>query len=339
MIESSESELPTTAKRSRAESVRCVVAHDDYASTRQRWRLALRQPAGGTDGVWGTLDPQEGGRVELHLAGPRDEDAEVTFVGGGLALDTLARLDDVLLYPGEPIWLAGVVLVAPSQPLAFERAVGERVTMGLDLGDDFVPPRVSDGAPCGALSLVPGDFEVGPLTELPRVDLYEVVGDEPIPLYADAEGGESKLALALGDGAMVTVGDREGARRRVVVSRRNFVVFGWAPVARLVDPPGAHGTGSTGGWGMAGRGRRGRRINTNRQDYRCRARVALWVLVGDVRERVGTIDPGRELFVNRSEPPRDAMQPIFLDGSPVHLDNGARFAVTTQDLSGCQAQP
>ena len=43
-----------------------------------------------------------------------------------------------------------------------------------------------------------------------------------------------------------------------------------------------------------------------------------------MRERVGTIDPGRELYVNASEAPRDGMQPIFLDGSPViTIPNGA----------------
>lgn len=275
----------------------------------------------------------------MQLEGDLAEDVDVSFNGDGVELHTLARSEDVRMYAGEPIWLLGVVLVARSHPVALERAAGEHVTIGIELGEDFEPTHVADRTPCSALALEPGDFDVAVLTEIERHGLYEIVGDEPVPLFADAEGGESRLALSLGAGAMVSVGVREGGRRRVRVPRSNFVVLGWAPAARLVEPPTVHGTGTTGGWGRAGRGRRGRRVRTHRRDYRCADRVPLWVLVGDARERVGTLDPRRELFINIHESPRDGMQPIFLDRSPVALRNGARFAVTTRDLSGCEVQP
>jgi len=210
----------------------------------------------------------------------------------------------------------------------------------LDVGEELVPSRVVDRAPCDALALEPGDYDVAELTQLEGGKTFEIVGDEPVPLFADAKGGRSGLALALGAGTRLVAGPLEGARRRVRVPRRGrFTILGWGPDDRLRLPPGQHGWGTTGGWGRGASGRGGRAFLSNRRDYRCRSKVALWVILGDRRERVGVVAPNREFFAAVPLRPRGKLQPVFFDDSPVRTQNGARLAVPTRELSGCAVQP
>lgn len=339
VIAPSDSELPTTARHSRREAPACVVAHDDFAATQQRWGLALRgSTQSGSHPVWATLDPEEGGRATVELAGAYGEHVDATFVGGGLELATLARTEDVRLHAAKPIWFEGVALPVPDLVLSPKRADGARVTLSLDVGEDFVPETVVDEAPCEALGLVPGDYDAGALTALEGSTFYEIVGDEPVPLFAEPEGGSSGLALALGAGSLVRGAPGAGPRRRVIVWQRHVTVVGWAPEDRLVETRRSFGTGSTGGTGFMRPGY-GRFALHQRRDYRCPSRVPLWARLGDQSEQVGVIAAGGELFVNPNEPPRDGMQRIYLDDAPIHLQGGASLAVTTRALSGCQVQP
>jgi hypothetical protein len=329
VIEPTSVELPTEGRRTEHRQPKpCSVTTEDFAATRQAWPLVLAD--GETE--WARLEPRDGGQATAHLRNGHDPALRYDFVGDGLELTGQVAREAVHFYSGKPVWFEGVVLARPRHVFDVAKADASVVELELELGEDFVPSRISQEVDCAWLQLVPGTFDEK--LNIGSGTARAIVGDEPVPLFAQPRGGRSRLAIALGDGTQITAGKLHGTRQRIYLFRRQFHVLAWVPRNRLRTPKVVHGSGMTGGSGV-GRGHRGNFGALPRRFYRCASGIPLYVELDDRREPVGRVLPGRIFWVQLVVPPQDGFQKIHVDDGPMELSQGATLSVPEAELRRC----